>query len=496
MSLGQSIRKSVTWLAIGNTGNQVITFLVGIVLARLLAPEVFGMLVTIQVFTGLAGFIAGGGMGQALIRAKVASRKDYDIVFTMQLIIGCVIYLIFFAAAPAFAQWYGNPLYDELLRVSALTFLFRPFVNLPSSILQRDMRFKEKTLVGVVSLMASSGASISMAYMGFGVWSLIIASIVGSVASMILVIPLSHWKPGFSLDVRRGQEIAKYGMLVSIGDFIVYVRSQAGNFILSKTLGPQILGLFNKANSLVLIPHGQITGSVYQVTFRVLAKEYDNLDLSQYIYLRSITLVSLYTWPVFLAMAWLALPVIRFVYGEKWVDAAPAMAWLAMVGPFIMLEILAGSVLGARNWLEREIPIQVTQLIIVILGVTAGLPHGLLGVAIGSSLANIYGAFHMSWLANKCLTLSVNRLIRAMAVPFLMNLAVLLLWLGIDQLIAPKEFLGDFLYMLAMLGSGGALYLLLFALIPMPSIASEKQRWLGLFEHFLGRNKNQPPHSL
>ncbi len=482
MSLGRSIRHGVAWLFIGNTGSQVLNFLFGIVLARLLAPADFGMLVTIQVFTGLAGFVAGGGMGQALVRAQTATKQDYDIVFTLQIIIGCLIYAGFFFAAPWFAKWYGIPLYTDLLRVTALSFIFRPFVNLPGSILSREMRFKARTVVAITVLLISSTVSIGMAYNGYGVWSLILGGIVGSLCSASMLMVLAKWLPGFSLDLRRGRNIAHYGLLVTIGDFIVYVRGQAANFILSRTLGPQALGLFNKANSLTSAPHGQITGSVYQVTFRALAKEQGNLDLSQYLYLRSITLVSIYTWPAFLALAWLALPLIRFVYGEKWVDAALPMAWLAMIGPFVMLEVMAGSVLAARNWLGREIPIQITQLIIIVLGVIAGLPYGLLGVAIGASLANIYGAFHMSWLACQCLSMHVRRIAIAMWIPTLLNVSVLALWTAIDTLFKPLDYSGDFIYLLIMLISGGLLYALLFFLAPIPGIDAEKQRWINLIK--------------
>ncbi|PWB59967.1 MAG: lipopolysaccharide biosynthesis protein [Nitrosomonadales bacterium] len=480
MSLGQSIRHGAVWLFIGNTSSQILTFLFGIVLARLLAPSDFGMLVTISIFTGIAGFIAGGGMGQALVHAKEVTKQDYDVVFTLQIIIGCLIYAFFFFAAPWFAKWYSTPLYADLLRISALSFIFRPFINLPGSILHREMQFKAKTIAGFASLLLSSAISIAMAYAGYGVWSLILGGMASAVASAFILALLAKWRPGFSLDFRRGRNIARYGMLVAIGDFIVYLRSQASNFILSKTLGPLGLGLYNKANSLTLIPHGQITGAVYQVTFRALAKEQDDLNLSQYLYLRSITLVSIYTWPLLLALAWLALPLIRFVYGDKWVGTALPMAWLAAIGPFIMLEILAGSVLAARNWLDREIPVQITQLIVVSLGVIAGLPYGLLGVAIGASLANIYGAFHMTWLASKCLSMRMRRIAISMGVPLLLNLGVLLLWITLDALFKPQECCGDFIYLLVMLGSGGLLYALLFFFAPIPNIDSEKQRWLNL----------------
>lgn len=480
MSLGHSIRSGAKWLFIGNTGSQIFTFLSGIVLARLLVPADFGMLVTISVFTGLAGYIAGGGMGQALVRAKEVTRQDYDIVFTLQIVIGSMIYAGFFFAAPGIAAWYDTPLYADLIRVSALSFLFRPFVNLPSSMLFRQMRYKASTAVGFSTLLFSSAVSIGMAYSGYGVWSLIIGGISGSLAGALILAFLTRWRPGFSLEFGRGKDLARYGMVVALGDFIVYLRSQASNFILSKTIGPQGLGLFNKANSLTLIPHGPITGAVYQVTFRALAKEQDNLDLSQYIYLRSLTLVSIYTWPAFLALAWLAFPLIHFVYGDQWIGAAIPMIWLAAIGPFIVLEILAGSVLAARNWVGKEIPVQITQLIVVVLGVIAGLPYGLLGVAVGASLANIYGALHMSWLAAKCLRMPVRRIVISLWIPWLLNMAVLMLWLAMDLLFQPLEHLGNFVYLLVMLGSGGGLYALLFFFAPIPEMAAEKQRWLRL----------------
>ena len=100
MTTGNKIRSGALWSFMGSTGSQIISFIFGIVLARMLAPEVFGMLLTIQVFTGVAGFIAGAGMGQALVRAKDTSRADYDIVFTLQMVIGCLICAIFFFSAP------------------------------------------------------------------------------------------------------------------------------------------------------------------------------------------------------------------------------------------------------------------------------------------------------------------------------------------------------------------------------------------------------------
>lgn len=478
MSLGDSIRSGTKWLFIGSTGGQVLTFLFGIVLARLLVPADFGVLVSIQIFTGLAGLLAGGGMGQALVFKKEVETADYNAVFTLQLLIGLLIYGFFFTIAPWLAGWYETPLFEPLIRISALSFLLRPFLNMPGNILQRQMRFKAQAGARVAALLVTNGVSISMAYAQFGVWSLIIGGLVGTLANIFLLLPFAGWRPALSGDFARARDMIRYGFLITAGDFIVYVRSQASNFILSKTLGASPLGLFNKASSLVLIPHTLVTGSVYKVMFRALSKERDNQDLSQYLYLRSLTLVCVYTWPAFLALSWLALPIIRFVYGENWVMAAEPMAWLALIGPFIILEILAGCVLAARNWLKREIPVQIAQLVVVSLGVVAGLPYGLLGVAIGASLANVYGAVHMTWLVSQTLAMPARSLGRALLPGFILTAPLGLLWYVLDHYLGGTECCGDLLYLLVMSGSGALLYMALFFMLPIEALAAEKKRWL------------------
>lgn len=479
MSLGNSIRSGVSWILVGNVGTKILSMAVGIVLARLLAPQVFGLLLIVQIFTGLAGFVATGGLGQALVRAEHVDMRDFDVVFTIQLVIGCFIYSVFFVSSPWFASWYKMPLYTDLIRVSALSFVMRPFANLPDNLLYREMRFKPRTLAGFAGLVASSTVGITMAFVGYGVWSLVIAGLAGATARVFTLIRFSRWRPRLSLEWRRARDLARYGSLSATGDFIVFARSEVANFILSRTFGPSPLGLFNKSRSLASLPQF-VTASVYQVTFRAMAKEQKNLDLNRYLYLRSITLVSVYAWPGLLALGWLALPLVQFVYGNKWVGAAAPLAWFALVGPFRILDMLAGSVLAARDSLDREIPVQIAKFVMAVLGAIAGLPHGIVGVAIGVSFATVYGAAHMSWLAARCLSMPVRRIIAAIRTPLLLNVPVLLLWFAIDRVIARGVYLGDFLYLALMLGSGGALYGALFFFAPIPNIAAERQRWIDL----------------
>ncbi|MGO8754166.1 MAG: lipopolysaccharide biosynthesis protein [Gallionellaceae bacterium] len=477
MSLGDKIRSGAKWSFFGNTTNQALTFVFGIVLARLLVPADFGMLVTISVFTGLAGFVSGGGMGQALVRAKEATKQDYDIVFTLQIIIGSLIYASFFFAAPWFARWYNTPLYTDLLRVSALSFIFRPFVNLPSSYLYREMRFKAQSVARIIALLISSAVSIGLAYVGYGVWSLIIGGIVGPVASASQLIPLAKWRPGWSLDLRRGRDIARYGLLFSATDILVYMRMQASVFILSRTLGPASVGLYNKGESVAQMPHSFITGSVYQVLFRAMATEQINLDKCRYLFFRSISLVAVYATPFYVGLFWLAEPLINGVYGPKWTAAAAPLLILSLAWPFWLMESLSGAVLAAMNWLDREVPVQISTLIIFCLSILIGLPHGIEGVAYGIVGASMYTALHMFWLAMRCLKAIWLSFVYCLIPAAILNSILATALFLVDHLLPSGLHARDFIYILLMGITGGLVYALCFLFLPIPSLQGEQQRW-------------------
>jgi O-antigen/teichoic acid export membrane protein len=471
------MRQGIAWLFASNTGNQVLSFAVGIVLARLLAPEDFGMLLAIQVFTGFAGLISGGGMGQALVRAKDVTQADYDIVFTMQLIIGCVIYAGFFFSAPWLGRWYNNPLYADLLRVLALSFLVRPFINLPVSILHRQMRYRAQAYVGIATLLVSSATSIPLAYFGHGVWSLVWGGLAAALANAIIQAPLSKWRPGISFDFRRGRTIARYGMLVSVNNVVGYLRGQATIFILSRTLGPASVGLYNKGESLSRMPHVFITGSVYHVLFRTLASEQDNLDKSRYLFYRSLALVAVYATPFYVALPWVAQPLVAGIYGAKWLDAAGPLSILALAWPFWFLGSLSGAVLDAHNWLHKELPVQVFALAISVLAILAALPYGIDGVAWAIVGTSAYSALHLYWLATRCLESNVSEIFSALLPTVILNIPLALALYAANTAAPNALSHHDLGYVFWMSAIGALVYGACFLYLPIPYLETERRRW-------------------
>lgn len=481
MKNASSLRHSVSWLFLGNTSTQLLTFAFGIVLARLLAPEVFGMLVTIQIFTGLAGFVSGGGMGQGLVRSKEVTQRDIDVVFTLQLLIGMAIYAAFFLIAPWFAAWYDTPLYSDLLRVSALTFVLRPLVNLPNSLLHRNMQFKLQTKARILTLLASSFTSIGLAVLGWGVWSLVLGGIAGSLANAVALIALSGWRPRLNFELRHGTALARYGFIVSVNDIVVYLRQQVTNFVLGRTLGMSSVGLFNKSYSLMSMPHQFITGSVYQALFRSLAQIQDEPARGRSMFMSSIRLVCVYALPFYVMLLWLAPSLIETVYGHRWIAAAGPLAILSLSAPFLIIENLSGAVLAAHNWLHRELYVQIAVFALTALAALSGVSGGLEWLSLLLVLVTLYNAIHMYSLASRCIGTGWGDLARALAPAALLNSLLALAMCGAMSVLTPL--LAGYPPVLLLLAGGtfgAAVYGLAFLFLPIKSLATERARWRTL----------------
>jgi teichuronic acid exporter len=483
MSLSQSIRSSSKWLISSNVVGQLLQFGFGIALARLLVPADFGMIVTIQIFTGFVSLVASGGMGQSLIRAKEATEKDFQVIFSMQLAIGVLIYAVLFTVAPWFADWFEHPLYKDLLRVSALSFLMRPFLNIHNIWLQREMRFKHNAMIGLAVNLISGVASISMAVTGFGVWSLVLGGLLGSVVSYFLVLRLTPMHSRLLFDREIARKHSSFGFKIILNDLVSYMRRQTSNFIITKMAGASMVGLFNKGDSLAKLPFEMISGPIYQPVFRAMSVEQDNPDKIKYLFFRMTTLLLLYTLPIYIGLWWLAKPFIIVVYGEHWADAAVPLQILAPLGLLYCVGHPCGAVLAATNRLGREAVIQAITWAIVGFGCYYALDQGwgLAGVAYAIVLSQIYSTTHFYLLANQCYRARLSELFAAVGPALLLN-AILIVALAALDFVLPAGMRehSQKSYLVICAVAGGLAYAAAFLFLPLPSLASEALRWKQL----------------
>ncbi len=492
MDLGQSIRKGVKWLIIGNTGQRILEFGFGVVLARLLVPADFGLIVTIQVFTGFVGIMTSGGMGQALIRAKHVDKDDFNAVFTLQLGLGILIYLGFFLAAPWFAEFFGNPIYENLTRVMALTFIMRPFAYTHGSWLSREMDFKTRTLIGVVTGIFTGISSILMAWYGWGVWSLLLSGILGGLLRNFLLNRATPLKLRLNFNMSVMRRHGAYGSKIMANNILAHVRREGVKLLLSKLSGPAFLGLFNKADSLHRLPYWTLGQPVAQPLFRAMAKVQDDLDQTKYMYYRVVTLLMVYVLPFYIGLWWAAQPFVDLVYGDKWTAAGRPLAIMALSGFFYIISRPCGAVLMAQNRLVQEMVAQVAILFFTLAACLLGLEWGLEGVSWGFVASQVFAAIWLYALVYRTLPTRLPDLGRAIIPGLLLNTPLLLVLATTDYLSGQLRTSSPFLYLLLMVGVGALFYLTAFLFVPIPALKTEVARWSQVISGGLGRISRKP----
>lgn len=493
MSLGQSIRSGAKWLALGKLGNRLLEFAFGVVLARLLTPADFGMVASIAVFTGFVGMFTAGGMGQSLIRAKEADEADFTAVFTLQLAVGAVVYAGFFFAAPYIAAYLHDPIYTELVRVSALTFLLRPFYVMRNAWLTRRMDFKSRTKVSVASGVFTGVVASTMAWLGFGVWSLILSGLATSLLQNVWLARLAPIPLRLNPDTSVMRRHTFFGAKIVANDFLNYLRVEGKTLLLSKVAGPAVVGLFNKAESLARLPNQLLMQPVMEPMFRALSTTQDDLDESRRLYYRAVTLLTLYTTPLYFILWWIAEPFILVVYGEQWVPAAEAMRVLCVMGPFLNVLLPSSVVLAARNQLGCEMLAQAINLPLALGACWLGwLEAGLAGAALGFLLAYIALTLHLYWYAQQALGSRLRDLVAALAPGLALAGIVGTALFALDQL--AQAWRSDLapLYLALMSAGGLAAFALAFFTLPLAAVRGEAQGWRVRLGRALKIPKSKP----
>lgn len=478
-TLGDSIRDGVKWLFMGNASSQFLQFAFGIVLARLLVPADFGMVITLQVFTGFVGVVASGGMGQSLIRAKEATSRDFNAVFTLQLAIGVLIYVAFFTTAPLIAHYLDNELYRDLLRVSALSFILRPFSIVRGAWLSREMEFRRRAQIGIVLTILTGVASLVMAAAGMGVWSLILSGVLGAVAGNILLAYVTPLRVSllFSRDVVRKH--GGYGFKITASEVLKHLKEQGLNLMMSMLAGPAFLGLFNKAESLARLPNRLITPPTSEVVFRGMSKVQDDLDQTKYMFHRMITLLMVYISPSLIGLWWVADPFVVLVYGEKWRAAVEPLEIIVLVGFLRIIWIPCGLVLATQNRLTQALIGEFVGLLVAIPAYYFGLRWGLPGVAWALVCCGVFNTAYAYVLVRQLIPVRIADLGRAIAPVLLLDLILLAVLATAQELLVTLASPSPLLYLIVMVAAGGLAYVMAFLFIPIRALQAESSRWRG-----------------
>ncbi len=469
MSDSQQIHLGIKWIGASVAFSQLVRFLTTAVLARLLTPEIFGLVAMAHVAIQLIGVIREVGVGAAYIQRQDRGPEDAaaaaNTTFVMSLGINMLLFVLAWFTAPLIVRFFEAAELLAVLRAMFLLFLIDAFDTTPTMILQKRLEFDKTALAEIVASALNAVVAISLAAAGYGVWSLVAGQLSARLARTCLVFVLSGFRPRLLFDQSIARQLFNYGRYLWAFAALSAVGGSLDRLILGRGLGAATLGVYSMAYNLSNLAATHISRLVNQITFPSFARvQHDHADLRRGLHktIRHVTILSV---PIAFGMFAVAHDLILTVYGEKWRAAIPIVEVLAFFGLSLSVSSITGPIFKAIG--KPQILLYSSLLHHTLLGVLlfALVGHGAVAIAyavlipmlVSAALAYGLTAYYIAFPLRDLL----GPLARTGAPAFAMYLAVKAFDARFDAAFDPPIPIS----LLASVAVGGSVYLMLSALV-------------------------------
>jgi PST family polysaccharide transporter len=342
MSLTKQVREGVAWITGARACAQIVEFTIGVVLARILAPEDFGLLEMISVLTGFLALFGELGFGAALIQREHVTEEHVSTVFWLNVITGAFLAALLLVTAPLIARLYGDARLRPLASVVAVIFLMTPLNMVQSAMLERVMNFKLVALAEVASVAVSSTLAVVLALRGLGTWSLVAKSMAFSLTTTLVLWAFSSWRPRFLFSRSAVKDLLGFsGNLVGFMAINYWAR-KADDLLIGWRMGPAQLGIYGRAYSMMMMPISEVSSVLGKVLFPALSRMAGDKPRTKQLYLRCVSIIAFVTFPIMALIFGSAESLILAVYGPKWQAVAPVVRVFCVVGAFQSLGTTVG----------------------------------------------------------------------------------------------------------------------------------------------------------
>lgn len=325
-----TIIKSLIYKSLERFSVKGLGFVISILLARLLTPDVFGQIALITVVINLSQSIIEGGLGTALVQNKDVDDEDYSTVFYICIVMSALVALIVFAGAPMLADYYKSPEILLPLRVYIFSVFFSSYDSILMAKMQREMRFKQILFCSLAATCVSGTLAVYMAFAGAGIWTLVVyyfSHIVVNCFTMFLAV---RWYPRLRFSVKRAKVLYGFGWKMLASSLLCSLYYDLRSLIIGKRFSTEALGYYDRGNQIPFVISSAIDSSVQSVMFPVLAKAQDDKEAVKALMRRSLTVNAMLVIPAMIGLAAVADTFIRLLLTDKWLPSVAFMQALCL----------------------------------------------------------------------------------------------------------------------------------------------------------------------
>lgn len=428
----------VVWNIGSQGGQQVLQFVLMLVLARLLRPADFGLVGMVTVFTGFAMLFADLGLGAALVERSELRDAHLDTAFWLNVAFGILLAAGFVLGAPAIAALYDEPALVAIVRVSSVSFIITALTVVQRSVLQRELDFRPIVIVSVLGQLAGGAVAVGIALAGGGVWSLVAHPLVASSVTSAGLWWHGNWHPSLRVERASLNDLWSFGANLTGFNALNYWVRNADDFLIGRYVGAGPLGLYSRSYAVMLLPLRRVSGAIGQVMFPALARISGDVDRSRRIYLKAIGVISMVTFPMMLGLLVVADEFVLGVLGHQWRDAIPILRVFCLVGVLQSVGTTTGWLYqsqGRTDWMFRW---GLASGAVTIIAFLAGLPWGALGVAIAYAIRTFGLTYFNFVIPGRLINMSFRDVMRATVWPLVLSTGMAACVAAIDMTIADR----------------------------------------------------------
>ena len=423
-SLKQKTLNGLVWSFVDNFSTHCITFVVGIILARLLSPEEFGLIGMITIFIAVSTSVINSGFSQALIRKKDCTQTDYSTVFYFNLIAGVIFFSILYIAAPFISRFFDEPQLNSLVKVLAVVLIVDSLTIIQRTILTKRIDFKLQTKISMIASVISGAIAIVMAFRGFGVWSLVVRQISQRAINSLLLWFWNRWKPSFVFSLDSFRELFSFGSKLLISGLIDTIYRNIYYLVIGKYFSAAELGFYTRAENFKNLPSENLNGVIGRVSYPVLASIQDDIPRLKSNYQKLIRSTMFITFVLMLGMAAVAEPMIITLIGEKWRPSIIYLQMLCFVGMFYPLHALNLNMLNVQGRSDLFLKLEIIKKILAVPTIIIGIIWGI-KILIAGMMVNTLIAYYLnSYWSGRMLDYSFRNQVKDILPSFVLAAAV------------------------------------------------------------------------
>lgn len=413
--------KAFIWKFLGGISSQAVSFVVSIILARILMPSEYGVIALSMIFLNVAQVFVTTGLGTSLVQKKDADELDFSTIFHAGIVVSVLLYAVLFLSAPLLANIYHNEQITNVFRALGLILPVSAINSVQQASVQRNLDFKKYFYATFTGTTFSGIVGILMAYHGFGVWALVGQQLSAAVANTFTLNRIITWRPRLIFSWSRFKALFGYGSKLMGSNLLGTICNELKGFLIGIYYKPADLAFYNRGDSYPSLVANNITQTINSVLFPVMAKLQDNPQEVKAATRRSMMTSSFVIVPIMLLLAATADKIIIILLTEKWAMAIPFMQVVCINKCVDILGTANLQALNATGHSGLTLKLEFIKKPIFIIFIAIGATISPLAIALGNLLYSIFGTTINAWPNRKYLHYGLLEQLKDIYPPLLLS---------------------------------------------------------------------------